>query len=220
MSLAACSGGGSRAPHMAFRAGDVALERGDFAAAVEEYRQVVDTQPWNWRARLQYSKALLGVGRARDAREQLEIAYTNQPKNPEVIAMLAEAMGASGDNEGAVRLLSTIAEERRRPEEWERLGRFAQRARDFDTAERAFLSAARGDAGLSAKYQLALYQFYNEVGREEEALQRLAMAHWLEPQNKQIELMIRELGAVPGPTFAIRPNEQASERRPEPSWAR
>lgn len=220
LALVAASGGAGgcaqRAPHMMAASGDRAIAKGDYALAESEYARVTDEQPWNSKARLQYGKALLGAGNPREAREQLEKAYTSMPRNDEVIANLADAMGQSGDVTGAVRLLSTVAEERKRPVDYLRLGRFAQKARDYDTAERAYLAAALGDAGINIEPQMALYQFYDEVGRDAEAVDRLAMALWVEPQNKEIQSLIREHGEIPGPTFAKRPIEQTGDHIPNP----
>ncbi|MBL8746617.1 MAG: tetratricopeptide repeat protein [Phycisphaerae bacterium] len=207
---------GPRAPHMMAASGDRALAKGDFATAEAEYAQVVEAQPWNARARLQYGKALLGVDNPRKAREELEKAYTTLPKDDEVMYTLAEAMGRSGEYESGVRLLQTIAEERRRPTDWLRLGRYAQRGKDYDTAEKAYLAAALGDGGLHAEYQMALYGYYMEIGDETKAVQRLAMAYWLEPKNEEFAAKIKNHGYQPGAAFALRPVEQASQRVPDP----
>lgn len=203
-----CQTKGPRQPHMMARSGDVALERGDYALAEQEYAQVVKDQPWNAKARLQYGKALLGVNKPREAREELEKAYTTLPKDDEVMITLAEAMGRSGEYEGGCRLLQTIAEERRRPTDWVRLGRYAQRGKDYDTAERAYLAAARADGGLHAEYQLALHNYYTEVGDETKALDRLAMAFWLEPLNQEFQAKIKAAGYQPTTDFAKKPVEQ------------
>jgi tetratricopeptide (TPR) repeat protein len=210
------AGAGPRQPHMMAASGDRALATGDFATAEAEYAQVVAEQPWNARARLQYGKALLGVDKPRQAREELEKAYTTLPKDDEVIYTLGEAMGRSGEYESGVRLLQTIAEERRRPTDWLRLGRYAQRAKDYDTAEKSYLAAALGDGGLHAEYQMALYGFYMEIGDETKAVERLAMAYWLEPHNDEFAAKIRDHGHQANAAFARRPMEQASERVPEP----
>ncbi|MDX2114108.1 MAG: tetratricopeptide repeat protein [Planctomycetota bacterium] len=212
--LAGCQG---RAPHMIAASGDRALAKEDYAKAEAEYAQVVEAQPWNGRARLQYGKALLGVGNNRGAREQLEKAYTLLPKDGEVISNLAEAQARVGDLEGAIRLLKSVAEDRRSPDDWLRLGRFTQRAKDYDTAETALLTAARGDGGARADTQMALYSFYDEIGRDEEALERLAMALWLEPQNPQIQELIRARGHEPTAAFAVRPIEQGGRTIPAPT---
>lgn len=206
--LPACQSGGPRQPDRIAASGDRALAKADYALAEREYQQVVEAQPWNARARRQYGRALLGVGKEREAREQLEKAYTIRPGDGETISALAEAMARSGDYEGAVRFLQSVAEDRKRPEDWTRLGLFAQKAKDYDTAERALLTAARGDGGLTVEPQMRLFELYAEVGRDREAMERLAMAYWLQPSNPRIAEEIRARGQTPGPAFAKRPAER------------
>jgi tetratricopeptide (TPR) repeat protein len=218
--LGACQSSGPRQPHMMAASGDRALDQGDYVLAEQEYAQVVAAQPWNANARLQYGKALLGVDKPREAREQLEQAYTLLPKNDDAMITLAEAMGRTGDYDGGARLLQSIAEERRRPADWNRLGRYAQRGKDYDTAEKAYLAAALGDGGLTAQHQMALHDFYVEIGDEAKAVERLRMAFWLEPQNEKLRALIRERGYVPSSDFAQRPVEQTMPRIPEPTITR
>jgi tetratricopeptide (TPR) repeat protein len=220
LALTACSGGGPRAIHMIEQSGDRALEKGDTQLAEAEYAEVVQREPARWRARLQYGKALLANGNARMAREQLEVAYTLRPKNPEVIENLGMAMAGSRDYDGAIRLLGSLAEERKRAADWTRLGRVALDAKDVDTAERAFLTAALADGGQRAEYQMELYNFYMATERPEEAIERLRYALWLEPANKVYQGLALEAGHDPAIGFAQRPPEQTSTRIPEPFFPR
>lgn len=216
--ISACSG--PRAIHMIEASGDRALERGNTELAESEYAQVVERDPARWRARLQYGKALLANNKPRQAREQLEVAYTLRPKDPEVIQNLGMAMSGSRDYDGAIRLLRSLAEDRKRADDWTRLGRVAVEAKDVDTAEKSFLTAARADGGQTVGPQMDLYRFYLATSRREEALERLRAAHWLEPSNESINNVIRQEGHVPGAAFAMRPPEQSSERIPEPFMPR
>lgn len=198
----------TRATHMIEASGDRALDKENYPLAAAEYAQVVDREPHKARARLQYGKALLGIGEADRAREQLEKAYTLLPNDGEVIATLAEAMAQSRSIEEAVRLLRTIAQERKRPADYLRLGQFLQRANDADSAEEALLAAARGDRGQSVDIQMALVDLYRSIGSEEKAIARLRNAYFLDPIDPRIQELIRGYGEVPGPTFAQAPDEQ------------
>ena len=218
-----CAGGalsgcqdGQRAIHMIEASGDRAIEKGDYSTAAAEYAQVVERDPARWRARLQYGKSLLALGEPRRAREQLEIAYTLRPKNHDVIENLGMAMAGSRDYDGAVRLLGSLAEERKRADDWTRLGRVALEAKDVDTAEVAFRTAALADGGQTVPPQMQLYEFYMATDREDQAVDRLRTSLWLEPSNLVIQAKIREHGHEPTASFAIRPPEQTSTRLPEP----
>lgn len=214
--LAGCQSSGARAIHMIEASGDRALEKGDTALAEAEYAEVVARDPARWRARLQYGKALLANGKPRDAREQLEIAYTLRPKNPEVVENLGLAMAGSRDYDGAIRLLRSLAEERKRAADWTRLGRVALDAKDVDTAEKAFRTAALADGGQDVETQMELYRFYMATDRPEMALDRLRTSLWLQPNNEVIQTLIRDAGHEPTREFAVRPPEQASQRLPDP----
>ena len=205
LTLGGCA---QRATHMIEASGDRALEKENYTLAAAEYAQVVDRLPHKARARLQYGKALLGIGEADRAREQLEKAYTLLPNDDEVITTLAEAMAQSRSIEEAARLLRTIAQDRKRPADYLRLGQFLQRANDADAAEEALLAAARGDRGQSVEMQMALVQLYRSIGSDEKALARLRMAYYLDPIDPRIQELIRGYGEVPGPTFAQVPSEQ------------
>lgn len=212
LALAACTGG-QRAVHMVEQSGDRAMERGDYQIAAAEYREVLDRSPARIESRIKYAQALLAAGDHRMAREQFEKAYTLRPSDDAVIEGLAESMVRSGDVESATRLLQTIAEERGRPADWVRLGRLHERLNDPDAAEKAYLTAARGDFGQSIEPQWALANLYRTVGNDAAALERLRMCLYLEPLNQQVRDMIREFGEVPGPSFAQRPSEQYAAPR-------
>lgn len=218
--LTGCQSSGERAIHMIEASGDRALEKGDTATAESEYAQVIARDPARWRARLQYGKALLANGKPRDAREQLEIAYTLRPKNPEVIENLGMAMAGSRDYDGAIRLLRSLAEERKRASDWTRLGRVAMDAKDVDTAEKSFLTAPLADGGQDVNTQMQLYHFYMATDRPDMALDRLRTSLWLEPNNQVIQNLIKDAGHQPTREFAIRPPEQSSQKLPDPFMPR
>lgn len=211
LALACLGGCANRAIHMVELSGDRALEKGDCALAEKEYAEVVKRDPARPRARLQYGKALLCVGKPYEAREQLENAYTGLPKDDEVIVALATAMAESRDLEGAVRFLRSVAEDRRRPEDYLRLGQFLQKANDIDGAEAALLAAAKGDGGYSLEPQMALAELYRSIGNDDAAIDRLRMCYYLSPQNLKVQQMIRSYGEIPGPTFGRPPAERMAD---------
>lgn len=202
-----------RALFMVERAGDRASSQGNYQEAVSDYRELVDRAPSVPSYRLKYGRALLLAGEPHAAREQLENAYTLMPRNEEVIDLLADAMAQSGDADNAVRLLRTIAEDRKQPEDWIRLGLFLMRINDPDGAEAALLTAARVDAGQSFRPQWELATLYRSIGADQKALERLRMCMYIEPSNEQVLVLIRGYGEIPGPTAALRPTEQYSVPR-------
>lgn len=205
LSAPACN---QRALHMVEASGERAYERGDYELAATEFGEVVDRRPGRWNARVELARALMALDKPAEAREHLEVAYTIQPENEEVLTLLADAMLASGDVGAMTRELRQRASTRNTVGDWMRLGIFLQRAGDFDEAERALLTAARLDAGRTIQPQMALASLYREAGDDAEALRRLRMALYLDPANEKVSEAIRSYGEIPGPTFAIVPIEQ------------
>lgn len=203
--LSGCQQG--RATHRIEAAGDHALWMRDYQTAITEYREVINRQPHNWRARISLARAYVGIGRADAAREQMEVVYTIKPNELGVIDLLAESMIESADVDAMAGELRRVAEERQRLDDWLRFGRFMQKAGDLDEAEQALLTAARIDQGRSTRVQLALAEYYAQIGDEASALDRYRMALYLEPSNRKIQDAIRAFGEIPGPTYALIPAE-------------
>lgn len=209
--LAGCRSAGPRALQTVRESGDRAYLAGNFALAEEEYREVVSRAPDEKKYRKQYGMALLRNEKPALARENLEIAYTFQPRDAKVIEALAESMMRSGDVEGMARYLKGLAEERGAVADWMRLGQLMQLAGDADEAKRAYLIAARVDEGVSLEPQMALAELYRSVGDRENAIERARMAYYLKPKDRRVIDLVRSLDEIEGPTFAMRPMEQ--ERR-------
>ncbi len=208
LGLSGCATRGPKALHMLADSGDRALARGDCAQAERDYAEYVQRDQSDGRARLQYGKALLCLGRVKEARENLEKAYTVMPNNDDAIFTLAEARAQDRDMEGAVRLVRAVAEDRKRPSDWILLGKFLERANAHDDAEQAYLSAARGDLGYSLAPQLALAEFYERVGQREQAIERYRMCLYVSPGNREMAKRLQAYG-VPGTrASAVRPPEQ------------
>jgi len=202
--LASCQ---QRALHMVEASGERAMDRGDYVTAANEYSEVVDRRPGSWRARVELAKALMAMDRPAEARENLEVAYTVEPENEEVLNLLAEAMLESGDVGAMTSELRQRALTRNTVGDWMRLGIFLQKAGDLDGAEMALLTAARIDGGRSVGPQMALASLYREAGDELAALRRLRMALYIDPENQKVQQAIRSFGEIPGPTYVLVPEE-------------
>ncbi len=191
-------------------AGDRAYLAGDFETAESEYRAVIMRVPSEKQYRKAYGMALLANGNAALARENLEIAHTFRPRDAEVIEALGTAMWKSGDQEGMVRFMKGIADERGTVADWMRAARVMEAAGDHDEARRAYLIAARVDGGMSIEPQLALAQFYKATGDDVNAMDRLRMAYYLKPANARVLSLALEWDAQTGLTFGKQPREQIS----------
>lgn len=203
--LAACNG--PRAIHMVEASGEHAYKYGNYEKAADEFAEVVDRRPGNWQARVSLAKALLKLHHPAAARENLEVAFAVKPENAEILDLLAEAMLASGDVGDMTVELRQQAQSTNSVGDWMRLGIFLQKAGDFDQAEQALLTAARLDGGKSVEPQVALASLYREAGDDKAALTRLRMALYIDPTNQKVQDAIRSYGEIPGPTYALVPDE-------------
>ncbi|MGP1273668.1 MAG: tetratricopeptide repeat protein [Phycisphaerales bacterium] len=185
-----------------------ASERQQYDTAAAKYRQALEQSPGRVHSRVGLGKTLLKMDQPREARRNLELALAARPDDAEILDLLAESMVRSGDNEAMYRLLRGRAEQRNAVADWMRLGKFAAQAGDADVAENALMTAATLDRGQNPEPQIALADFYESIGAEEQALRRLRMALYLEPGDLALQDRIRAMGETPGPTFALQPVEQ------------
>ncbi len=207
--LTACaSNEQQRAIYIIEDSGDFAYEKGDYVTAVNEYREVVERRPGKLSARVNLAKAYLASGDADLAVEHFGAAYTIDPSNDEVVELFANAMLEKGDTEELTRFLRQEANSQNSVSSWMRLGKYLGLAGDDDEAERSLLEAARLDAGTSVQPQLELARFYQGVGDVAKATRRYRMALYVDPSNPFARGELRALGHIPGPTFALEPDER------------
>ena len=207
--LAACaSSEQTRAIYIIEESGDFAYEKGDYATAVREYREVVERRPGKLSARVNLGRAYLAMGESDLAVEHFAAANTIDPNDEGVIELFAHAMLEKGDTEELTRFLRLEANSQNSVSSWMRLGKYLGLAGDDDEAERALLEAARLDAGMTVGPQLELARFYQGVGDSAKTTRRYRMALYVEPGNAVASGELRALGHVPGPTFALEPDER------------
>lgn len=206
--LVACNPPGQRSIIRVEQSGQYYYSIGDYDTAAKEFGEVVHRSPGLWQTRVDLAKSYMKAGKYPEAREQLEIVYTIRPNEPGVLDMLAESMVASGDVDSMAGELRRQAEQRQTVSDWMRLGVFMHKAGDHDSAESALLTAARLDKGRNLGPQLALANMYRDVGETAAALDRYRMALYLKPRDPAIQQSIRDLGAIPGPTYALVPVER------------
>lgn len=185
-----------------------AASRGQYDTAAAKYQQALEQSPGRVHSRVGLGRVQLEMNQPREARRNLELALAARPDDPEILDLLAEAMVKSGDDAAMYRLLRGRAEQRNTVADWMRLGKFAAKAGDADVAENALTTAATLDRGQHAEPQVALADFYESIGAEDKALNRLRMALYLDPANVELQDRIRAMGETPGPTFALQPVEQ------------
>ncbi len=187
--------------------GDIYFDAGQNQVAIESYEQYLTLRAGDEAARYNLSKAYMRSGDYAKAAEHLRILHTQAPRTPEYTEALADALLAGGRRDELYRLLKSEALEQQTMDDWLRLGRFALRQGDKDTALVALLASAKVDAGRSWQPHVTLYDYYRSMGQRTEAVRRLRMAAWVAPRNPEVTRRISESGAINGPTFPLRPDE-------------
>lgn len=188
--------------------GDRELEAGNYAQAAEFYEQYVERRPLDPEGRYKLAIAYLGDERPSLAREQFILGLELRDQDERFIEGTADTLVEMGQQDELFELLRGRAQKTQEVDDYIRLGRFAARVGDVDEAEQALLFAATLDNGMSLEPQLALAEFYGRVNDEVRQLERLRMALFIDPDNQDVQAQIRELGEVPGPSFAIPPAER------------
>ncbi|MEO1007931.1 MAG: hypothetical protein AAFX79_05155 [Planctomycetota bacterium] len=193
------------------QAAESAYERGEYERSLAEWEEYAVVYPVPRAADLGRGRALLALDRPAEAEPFLERVYLSDPQDEEVLEVYVGALFASRQWDKLTTLLRQRTQQPGRIEDYLRLGRYAQLMDDPDEAERALLSAARIDRGQTREPQFALAEFYHELGDDERALDRYAMALWFDYSDQQIAERIRSLGETPGRTFVQAPAEAVEE---------
>lgn len=196
-----------RALHVVRDDGDKAFAREQFEVARADYQEVVERAPNDWEYRVKLADTLMLVGEPKLAQEQYAVVHGIRPHDDEIVEKFAESMFESGDHDRLISFLQRRAEDTQTVGDYLRLGWYAIETGDADLAQRALLTAARLDGGRTVEPQLALAEFYLAAGDEREAMRRLRMALGVDPENELVKSRIRALGEIPGPSFALTPDE-------------
>ena len=189
------------------RDADFAMRAGNYEAAERDYQAYLDRKPEENGVRVQLAQAQLEQGKARDAAGNLYIALDVEPMNDAIIDAYAQSLYQAGEKDSLTAFVNRSASERQRTVDYIRVAKFMQAIGHPDEARQALHTAAKLDDGRSFPVQMALADFYKGFGDRERYVRRLRMAYFLEPENAALVKAIREAGEVPGPTFALAPEE-------------
>jgi tetratricopeptide (TPR) repeat protein len=203
--LAACSS--NRSLDYVEKSGDKAYARGDYELARKEYKEYVDRRPGKARVQYALGTAYIALGQPRAAVECFSVAHDLDPANDTYTEAMAEALYTAGDRGRLYEFLRRLTEQPGGVEDYTRLGRYSAKLGDADEAQTALLTAAKIDGGTTIGPQMALADFYAGIQDRSNALTRLRMALYIEPTNPEIAARIRELGEIPGPSYALPPEE-------------
>ncbi len=183
--------------------GETALHEGRYDEAVRAFESYLAERPARADVLYGLARAYEGMHEISAAREAYSVAYELDPDNPAYIEALAHAMAANGEPEAAIALLEQIATGSLRAEAYLRLGRFLLGQGLADEAVQTMQTAAALDP--SADPYRALAEAYRKFGDPDRELEALRRVLWFDRDDEAAKARVRELGGVPGPTFARPP---------------
>lgn len=174
---------------------------GNWSEAQTQYAQLVERIPDNWTYQFKLGSSALHNDNLDTARSSLSIAETLRPQNAEIASNLAETMYRQDDRDALFTFLVDRAESTQRSTDWLMLARYSMDLDDPDMARLAVQEALVLDVSDSAEPYIVSAQLSERLGDIDGALKSLKIAWTLDPENKQVLRMIRDLGEVPGPTM-------------------
>lgn len=187
--------------------GNQAFSEGRYERALELYGDYSDRRPQSARARYDMGRTLLALHKPLAASEELAVAHELEPDNMDTLDLYCRALLEADRPEELTALLSRTTMESNDPANYLLAARYLIELGSLDEAHDALLGAIRVDGGRSVEPQLALASFYRTIKDEDRELTRLRMVLYLDPGNERAAARIRELGYVPGPSFALEPTD-------------
>ena len=203
--LGACAGSPStealqrKADHAWFQ------ERYDDARPL--YAEITERDPGDWQAQQRLGSCQLAEGDASGARRSLELAWALNPGNEQTADALAEAMFDYGDRTALFLFLREQTQTMQTPSAYLRLAYWAIECGDPDTARVAIETALAVDEGDSVDPYLVGATLAEQIGSPDDAVLLLRKAYLIDPADERVQARLRELGAVPGPTMALPPDD-------------
>jgi tetratricopeptide (TPR) repeat protein len=207
MGLAGCNS--QRPLHTVKADAEFAAQRGDYEKAQADFGEYIRRRPEAAEMRYELAKVQIAAGQPKPAIEELNIALDIEPLNDSYLDAQAQAMFNAGERDGLISLLSRNASERGRVSDFLRLGTYSAKIGNVDEAKQAFATAAKLDGGLHVTPQRTMADFYGSLGDRTNQIKHLRMAYFIEPANPDTLKEIRRVGEIPGPTFALRPDDLA-----------
>lgn len=205
--LAGCTG--QRSMNELERDGDFAIKHENWEAARANYEEFVTRKPEDHLAQYKLGVALAKLGDCRNAMRHLSLALEVRPLSDQYADAYAEALYCAGERDELTATLARLASERGKPRDYVRWGTYAAKLGNIDEAQQALLTGARLDRGMNKYPQRALADLYKELGDNERYIRRLRMCYFLAPEDEDLIKEIRAAGEIPGPTFALQPEEYA-----------
>ncbi len=202
------SSGCQRSSRAVYLSGERAYAEGDYSLAAAEFEEYLDRVPGNPQVTQKLGESYLKLDRTAEARERLLVAYSMRPEDDEVFDSLCQGLFADQKFEELNRVLRQRAIDRGRMSDYLLLSQYSDKMGDADEAQRALLTAAKVDRGMSIQPQIELAKFYLRTGDRQRAVERLRMAYAIDPNDGEVLGLSAQLGEIIGPTWALTPAER------------
>jgi len=200
--LAACE---SRTLPAIRNSGEYALEQGDTEKAFADFTEYTQRAPGAAYGHIMLGRTYLARQMPAHAREQFELAYTAEPANEDVIEGLCESLYQDHKYDDLFRLLQQRITEHHSSADYALLGRYSRLTGDADGAQAALMTAARIDKGRHIAPQLELADFYESLGKHDEAVRRARMAYYIDSSSERVTKKLAALGVAVTPGLGIMP---------------
>ncbi len=188
-------------------AGDQHFQYAEYDAALSDYQEYIDRNPGNAHVHQMMGNTFVKIGKTGLGCEQLKVAHTIRLEDDDVFADLCACLYADKKLDDLNRILRERTIGRGRMQDWALLAMYAEKLGDKDESQRAWLTAAQVDGGRSVQPQLGLAKLYLTVGDRERARKRIAMAYYCDPNNAEVNQLVRQMNEIPGPTYGMVPEE-------------
>ena len=210
LTLGACDGQAKRsAPAMRADAA-LHMEHGRPAEAQVLYRELVDRDPTRWYDQYALGRAAMTAGDLGQARMALEVASTLRPDDHRIAVDLASVLYQMDARDDLFRYLRDRAQTTQTPADWLQLARYAMDCDDPDTARLAVRIGIAIDEGESSAPYVLAAQIARQLGEEYDARRALILAWHADPEDEQVDTLLRDMGIVPGPTLEVPPPHQST----------
>jgi len=188
--------------------GDAHFARAEYVEAEQDYLEYLDRSPGRPEVHHMLGNTYVAMGRPGLGKEHLLIANSLRQEDDVIFASTCDGLFADKQYDELNRLLRARTIDRGRMADYMLLAHYAQLQNDRDEAQRALLTAAKVDGGMSVQPQLALAKLYDSVGDKQRAIVRVRMAYFCDPKNGEVVSLAQKLGQITGPALGLPPLER------------
>ncbi len=202
ISLAACNANPVLRMH-----GLDALGTDDLKQAEAQFAQAVEQDPTDWKSLYHLGVIRLQQGNALDAQLLLERALVlrrDHAETADILDALAQALSQAKRIDDLHALINQAVDDYGSSRDYIRQGSYLHQLGDIDGAKFAYRKAAYFAKPGDAQPFVNLADFYEQIGDTANAVTSLRHAYGINPKDRLIAERLRNYGIVPGPTAAIK----------------